>query len=138
MEFGWINLFGAGIVVLIMIPNIIFALKQKQSKTGTDIPKCLSVCEQIGRYGYIILMWLPLFVWEFGFGSAEELIIYLIANGVLLLGYYLFWVLYSREKTLKKSDGVIGHSNCYIPFIRHTASPLDFSSCSGDLWICTL
>ena len=28
MEFGWINLFGAGIVVLIMIPNIIYAVIQ--------------------------------------------------------------------------------------------------------------
>ena len=103
MEFGWINLFGAGIVVLIMIPNIIYALKRKQSKTGTDIPKCLSMREQIGRYGCIILMWLPFFVWKFGFGSTEELIIYLVANGVLLLGYYLSWVLYSRKKTLKKA-----------------------------------
>ena len=100
MEFGWINLFGAGIVVLIMIPNIIYALKRKQSKTGTDIPKCLSMCEQIGRYGCIILMWLPFFVWKFEFGSAEELIIYLVANGVLLLGYYLSWVLYSRKYVL--------------------------------------
>ena len=37
MEFGWINLFGAGIVVLIMIPNIIYALKRKQSKTGKEV-----------------------------------------------------------------------------------------------------
>ena len=32
MEFGWINLFGAGIVVLIMIPNIIYAARQKQDE----------------------------------------------------------------------------------------------------------
>ena len=26
MEFGWINLFGAGIVILMMVPNIVYAI----------------------------------------------------------------------------------------------------------------
>ena len=38
MEFGWINLFGAGIVVLIMIPNIIYAAREKQAETQTKVP----------------------------------------------------------------------------------------------------
>ena len=100
MEFGWINLFGAGIVVLIMIPNIIYAARQKQDETQIEVPHGLSACEQVGRYGCIILMWLPLLVWKFGFGSVEEFLIYLIGNGVLLLCYYLSWMLYSRKKTL--------------------------------------
>ena len=100
MEFGWINLFGAGIIVLIMIPNIIYAARQKQDETQIEVPRGLSACEQVGRYGCIILMWLPLLVWKFGFGSVEEFLIYLIGNGVLLLCYYLSWMLYSRKKTL--------------------------------------
>ena len=81
MEFGWINLFGAGIIVLIMIPNIIYAAGQKQDETQIEVPRGLSACEQVGRYGCIILMWLPLLVWKFGFGSVEEFLIYLIGNG---------------------------------------------------------
>ena len=100
MEFGCINLFGAGIVVLIMIPNIIYAARQKQDETQIEVPRGLSACEQVGRYGCIILMWLPLLVWKFGFGSVEEFLIYLIGNGALLLCYYLSWMLYSRKKTL--------------------------------------
>ena len=100
MEFGWINLFGAGIVVLMMIPNIIYAARQKQDETQIEVPRGLSACEQVGRYGCIILMWLPLLVWKFGFGSVEEFLIYLIGNGALLLCYYLSWMLYSRKKTL--------------------------------------
>ena len=69
MEFGWINLFCAGIVVLIMIPNIIYAVRQKQDEAQAIIPKYLSACEQVGRYGCIVLMWLPLLVWKFGFGN---------------------------------------------------------------------
>ena len=30
MEFNWINLFGGEIVLLILIPNIIYALKNKE------------------------------------------------------------------------------------------------------------
>ena len=100
MEFGWINLFGAGIIVLIMIPNIIYAAGQKQDETQIEVPRGLSACEQVGRYSCIILMWLPLLVWKFGFGSVEEFLIYLIGNGALLLCYYLSWMLYSRKKTL--------------------------------------
>ena len=100
MEFGWINLFGAGIIVLIMIPNIIYAARQKQDETQIEVPRGLSACEQVGRYGCIILMWLPLLVWKFGFGSVEEFLIHLIGNGALLLCYSLSWMLYSRKKTL--------------------------------------
>ena len=103
MEFGWINLFGGVIVVLILIPNIIYAVKHKQDEIKREVPHYLSVCEQIGRYGCIVLMWLPLLVWKFGFGSAEELLIYLTANGILILSYYLFWAQYSRKKTLSKA-----------------------------------
>ena len=103
MEFGWINLFGAGIIVLIMIPNIIYAAGQKQDETQIEVPRGLSACEQVGRYGCIILMWLPLLVWKFGFGSVEEFLIYLVGNGALLLCYYLFWMLYSQKKTLSKA-----------------------------------
>lgn len=100
MEFGWINIFSAGIVILIMIPNIIYAVKHKQTGAEKEIPQCLSICEQIGRYGCVALMCLPLFVWKFGFGSVEELLVYLIVTVMLLLGYYLFWVKYTRKKTL--------------------------------------
>ena len=103
MEFGWINLFGAGIVVLIMIPNIIYAARQKQDETQIKVPHYLSACEQVGRYGCIIMMWLPLLVWKFGFVSAVEFLIYLIGNGVLSLCYYFFWMLYSRKRTLSVS-----------------------------------
>ena len=48
MEFGWINLFGAGIIVLIMIPNIIYAAGQKQDETQIEVPRGLSACEQVG------------------------------------------------------------------------------------------
>ena len=32
MEFGWINVFGAIIVILMLIPNIVYAIKNKNEK----------------------------------------------------------------------------------------------------------
>ncbi len=101
MEFGWINLFGAVIVVLIMIPNIIYAL-WNNNETEEGVPQYLTVCEQIGRYGCIILMWLPLMVWKFGFKSTEDFIIYLFLNAILIIAYYLCWNGYLKKKTLKR------------------------------------
>ena len=138
MEFGWINLFGAGIVVLMMIPNIIYAARQKQDETQIEVPRGLSACEQVGRYGCIILMWLPLLVWKFGFGSVEEFLIYLVGNGALLLCYYLFWMLYSKKKDLIKGNGVSCHSNRDIFSFRHTASPLAFGGICNSVRNCSL
>ena len=76
MEFGWINVFGAVIVILMMIPNIIYAIRNKDEKN-----KCtnwfMNVIEQVGRYACIILMWMSLLVWKFGFSSVCEMILYL-------------------------------------------------------------
>lgn len=97
MEFGWINLFGGIIVVLILIPNIVYALKQRGHDAGKSVPKALGVCEQIGRYACMILMWLPLLVWKFGFGSSVEFVLYLLLNGVLIFAYYLGWLRYFKK-----------------------------------------
>lgn len=102
MEFGWINLYGGIIVGLILIPNIIYLLKiRSHEDTEESIPKPLSVCEQIGRYACMILMWLPLLAWKFGFGSPEGLLAYFLMNGILVLAYYLVWIRYAKKPLLK-------------------------------------
>lgn len=55
MEFGWINLIGAIIVTLILIPNIVYALRNNSSD---DQPHntVMILLEQIGRYSCIIFM----------------------------------------------------------------------------------
>ena len=98
MEFGWISLFGAVIVIIMLIPNIIYA-----KRNGNFENKCtnrvMNFIEQIGRCGCIILMWLPLFVWKFGFSSTGMLLIYLLGNGLLLLLYILFWMSYFKKES---------------------------------------
>ena len=97
MRFGWINLFGAVIVVLMLIPNIVYAVKNKDEK-NLCANKFMNVIEQIGRYGCIILMWLPLPVGEFGFASSGMMVVYLLGNGALLVSYLILFALYMKNR----------------------------------------
>ena len=102
MEFGWINLFGGIIVILLLIPNIVYALKNRGEKNlCTD--RTMNLLEQIGRYGCIVLMWLPLLVWKFGFQSVPEMLLYFAGNGALLLLYWLVFARYLKERTAKRA-----------------------------------
>ena len=102
MEFGWINVFGACIVILMMIPNIIYAVRNKDEK-NLCTNQLMNVTEQVGRYGCIILMWLPLLVWKFGFTSVFEMLVYMTGNGCLLAVYWFVFALYLKKKTEKRA-----------------------------------
>ena len=47
----WINVFGTVFVVIIMIPNIIYALKCKNGFENKWHNKAVQIVEQIGRFG---------------------------------------------------------------------------------------
>ena len=102
MEFGWINLFGGIIVLLLLIPNIVYALKNREER-NLCTNRVMNVVEQAGRYGCIVWMWLPLLVWKFGFLSASEMLLYFLGNGVLLVAYWLVFARYMRKKTAKRA-----------------------------------
>lgn len=55
MEFGWINGFGA--VIIMMIPNILFAVKNKDMRNQCE-NRLMNAIEQIGRYACFVLMWI--------------------------------------------------------------------------------
>ena len=102
MEFGWINVFGAVIVILMLMPNIIYALKNKGEKNDCG-NRLMNAAEQIGRYGCIVLMWLPLMVWKFGFASVLEMLIYFAGNGCLLAAYWAVFAVYLKKKTRRRA-----------------------------------
>ncbi|MGN0516872.1 hypothetical protein [Eubacterium sp.] len=102
MEFNWINIYGGIVVALMMIPNIIFAVKNKEHKPNKS-KRIVNIIEQISRYACIIIMILPLFVWEFGFSPLGFMFVYVIGNIILLILYYIFWGLYSKSKTCKNA-----------------------------------
>ena len=98
MEFGWINLFGGAIVLLILIPNVVYAIKNKNEQNLCK-NEAMNLIEQIGRYACIVLMWLPLLVWKFAFASVLEMLVYFIGNGALLAAYWLLFAFYFKKRT---------------------------------------
>ncbi len=102
MKFGWINLFGAGVVALLLVPNIVYAVKNKDEK-NLCANKLMNVLEQVGRYACIVLMWLPLLVWEFGFASVPEMLFYLLGNAALLVAYWIVFARYFKEKSAEQA-----------------------------------
>lgn len=102
MEFGWINLFGGIVVVLTLIPNVVYALRNRDEQNRCT-NRWMNLMEQVGRYACIVLMWFPLLVWKFGFRSVPEMLLYFIGNGVLLLIYYLVYARYLRERSPRRA-----------------------------------
>ncbi len=102
MEFGWINAFGAGTVLLMLLPNVIYAIKHKNEKNRCE-NRLMNAAEQIGRYACIVLMWLPLAVWKFGFANEALAAAYLAGNGALLAAYLAVFALYARKKTVPRA-----------------------------------
>lgn len=99
MKFGWINFIGVVIVILLLVPNIIYSMKNKEP--APSIPnKTMTIIEQIGRYACIVFMWLPLFTWKFGFRSGEELFVYMGGNAVLIVAYCVFWCFYFKKRKI--------------------------------------
>ena len=102
MEFNWINVWGAMIVIIMLIPNIIFAIRNPYLEN-----KCKNVImyiiEQIGRYTSMVLMIFPIFVREFSFKSVLEMICDVVVTSILLLVYWVVWFFYLKTKSKNKA-----------------------------------
>lgn len=96
----WFNPYGLGFMAVIMIPNIVFALRCKDGFANPWRNKAIEVLEQIGRFGCFALMIFNLPHTWFGFCSDEAFLLYLIGNGVLVLLYCLVWVVCFRKNSI--------------------------------------
>ena len=95
MRFNIINIFGLIIMLIILIPNIIYAFSGKQIKNNYK-NKALNILEQIGRYGTMVLMIFNIGLPEFGFWAKSGFVIWVIFIPALILLYLIVWVLYFK------------------------------------------
>ena len=100
---AWINIFGAVFIALIMIPNIIYALKCRDGFENKWNNKGVEVVEQIGRFGCFGFMVVNIPGTWFGWWSDEAFAIYLIANVVLIILYCVIWIICFRKNTIFKA-----------------------------------
>lgn len=96
----WFNIFGLIFIAVIMIPNIIFAIKCKGDFENMWKNKFVETIEQIGRFGCFAFMIINIPGTWFGWWSDEAFALYLIADSALVLLYCAVWIAYFRKKTV--------------------------------------
>ena len=94
----WLNIFGLILVLLILVPNIIYAFKFRDQQNKCT-KKIMNIIEQVGRYGCMFLMIFNIGIAEFGFASKAMFLVYLIGNAALLISYWIIWILYFKKQT---------------------------------------
>lgn len=100
---NWINLFGLITILLILLPNITYAIKFRGKEMKCNCCRSMYILEQIGRYGSMFLMTFNIGIAEFGFASARHFVAYLITNAALILAYFIVYALYFHRQSKWKS-----------------------------------
>lgn len=96
---GWLNIFGLILMILILLPNMIYAHKFKDAENKCT-NKVMNITEQVGRYSTMFLMVFNIGIAELGFSSIEACLIYGVGNLILLAAYWCFWLLYFKEQKM--------------------------------------
>ena len=100
---NWINPIGLIAVVLMLVPNILYAIKFKGHEPKCKCCRSMYILEQIGRYGSMFLMSFNIGIAEYGFASETYFTLYVISNIVLLVAYWLIYALYFHGQSNWKS-----------------------------------
>lgn len=99
----YINLYGLAFIIIIMIPNIIFAIKCKDGFTNKFHNRIVEILEQIGRFGCFIFMVVNVPYTYLGFKSDEAFALYLIIDSVLVFFYCLIWLICFKKNSVFRS-----------------------------------
>lgn len=96
----WLNVFGLVMVAVIMIPNILFAMKCKDGFVNKWNNKLVETVEQIGRFGCFGFMIINIPGTWFGWWSDEAFAVYLVVDAVLVTLYCVIWAVCFRKSSV--------------------------------------
>ena len=96
----WLNVFGLVMVAVIMIPNILFAMKCKDGFVNKWNNKSVETVEQIGRFGCFGFMIINIPGTWFGWWSDEAFAVYLVVDAVLVTLYCVIWAVCFRKSSV--------------------------------------
>lgn len=96
----WLNVFGLAMVAVIMIPNILFAMKCKDGFVNKWNNKSVETVEQIGRFGCFGFMIINIPGTWFGWWSDEAFAVYLVVDAVLVTLYCVIWAVCFRKSSV--------------------------------------
>ena len=93
-SWGWINLFNLVMVGLLLLPNILYALKRGGERNLCE-NRAMNALEQAGRYASMLFMAVCV-GGEFGFPSILALLCHCFGSLLLLSAYWICWIVYFR------------------------------------------
>lgn len=96
----WLNVFGLVMVAVIMIPNILFAMKCKDGFVNKWNNKSVETVEQISRFGCFGFMIINIPGTWFGWWSDEAFAVYLVVDAVLVTLYCVIWAVCFRKSSV--------------------------------------
>lgn len=96
----WLNVFGLVMAAVIMIPNMLFAMKCKDGFVNKWNNKSVETVEQIGRFGCFGFMIINIPGTWFGWWSDEAFAVYLVVDAVLVTLYCVIWAVCFRKSSV--------------------------------------
>ena len=99
----WFNYYGLIFLAVILIPNIVYAVKNKGGDLNADISKAAVIAEQTGRYGCMIFTVFNIPFTYFNFWFDGALTVYLSVNGALCFAYLISWALLGNKSGLLRA-----------------------------------
>lgn len=100
---SWFNYIGLIVITVIMIPNIIYAVKHKDGFENGYVNKAAEIFEQIGRYGCLVLMIFNIPYTYFGFWFDGAIVVYVAVNSVLCVAYSVCWAVFRNKPYLPRA-----------------------------------
>lgn len=100
---SWFNFIGLIFVVIILVPNIVFAINNKDGFQNFYQNKLVETLEQIGRFGCFVFMFLTPPFLNLGFKPSMVKTLYIIIGSVLVALYCLGWIVFRKENSVRKS-----------------------------------
>lgn len=98
-----INIYGLCIIIVIMIPNIMFAIKCRDGFENKWSCKPIEIIEQIGRFGCFGFMIINIPGTYFGWWFENAFVIYLIINVLLAISYCVIWGFCFKKSSIFKA-----------------------------------
>ena len=96
----WFNVFGLIFIAVIMIPNVVFAIKCKDGFDNKWNNKYIEVTEQVGRLGCFGFMIINIPGTWFGWWSDEAFALYLIVDTILVMLYCAIWIICFKKNSV--------------------------------------
>lgn len=99
---SWLNTYGLIIMIVIMIPNIIFAINERNFESKYN-NKIVEITEQVGRFGSMGLMIFNIPFLDYGYWLINGNVIYILSITILSISYCFVWFLYFKKKSTAKA-----------------------------------